>query len=71
MIEEDTEGQILVSIHVHTYKHLHITYKHTHTETEAVTDITNTLGGMGQADQHTLVQAGLEFCVLLRVTPSF
>lgn len=30
MIEEDTEGQILVSIHVHTYKHLHITYKHTH-----------------------------------------
>lgn len=28
MIEEDTEGQILVSIHVHTYKHLHITYKH-------------------------------------------
>lgn len=69
MIEEDTEGQILVSIHVHTYKHLHITYKHR--ERQRDRDITHTLGEMGQADQHTLVQAGLELCVLLRVTLSF
>lgn len=41
MIEEDTEGQILVSIHVHTYNHLHITYKHTPRERE--TEIQHTL----------------------------